>query len=252
MRKYKIAAVAPILLLIGCSSKPAPPLSVQTSIAPGEAPAGVPPTALPPAANPQASYPPGSYPPAATQPGTAPQGNLPEPATAAEPNFTLPEGTVIDVRLGQSLDTKTNRAGERFVTTLATPLVMDGKVVVPRGANFYGRIGESKSSGRLKGRAVMDLRLEAFDLNGRRYQIMTSKVDRVSGRHRKRNLLLIGGGAGAGASVGAIAGGPAGALIGAGAGAGAGTVGAVITGKKNVHIPVETVLHFRLREPVPL
>jgi hypothetical protein len=159
---------------------------------------------------------------------------------------------VIDVRLGQTLDTKTNHSGERFSATLAAPIVADGVVVVPQGANFFGRIGESKQSGRFKGRAVMDLRLEAFELNGRRYEIATSHVDKVSGRHRKRNILFIGGGAGAGASIGAVAGGPAGALIGAGAGAGAGTIGAVFTGKKNVHIPVETVLHFRLRESVPL
>jgi hypothetical protein len=113
-------------------------------------------------------------------------------------------------------------------------------------------VDTSKASGRLKGRAAMTLELDSFELNGRKYQISTSHASRVSGNHKRRNIVAIGGGAGAGAGIGALAGGPAGALIGAGAGAGAGTLGAVFTGKKQVSIPVETRLSFELRRPVQL
>jgi hypothetical protein len=156
------------------------------------------------------------------------------------------------VRLGESLDTRRNRAGDRFTATLDAPIVVDSNVVIPKGANFTGRIDASKASGRLKGRAVMGLRLESFEMNGNKYQIATSDVDRVSGRHRRRNITLIVGGAGTGAAIGAVAAGPVGAGIGAGAGAGAGTIAAVVTGKKNVHIAVETVLTFTLRDPIDL
>jgi len=77
-------------------------------------------------------------------------------------------------------------------------------------------------------------------------------VERVSAAHKKRNAVLIGGGSALGAAIGAIAGGGKGALIGAGAGAGAGTVGAGVTGKKEVGIPAETPLRFTLRAPVSL
>jgi hypothetical protein len=127
-----------------------------------------------------------------------------------------------------------------------------GAVIVPKGANFTGRIEQAKASGRLRGRAILNISLNSFELHGKTYRIATSNVDQVSGRHKKRNFATIGGGAGAGAGIGALAGGPVGSLIGAGAGAGAGTVGAVITGRKNVRIPVETLLYFRLQAPVAL
>jgi len=111
---------------------------------------------------------------------------------------------------------------------------------------------ESKPSGRLKGRAVLSLTLDSFRANGREYMVDTRGTTRVSGRHKKRNLVLIGGGAGTGAGIGAIAGGGFGALVGAAAGSVAGTATAVFTGKKNVTVPAETLLTFPLRSSVRL
>lgn len=180
------------------------------------------------------------------------QQGAPAQQAPAAPKVTIPEGTLIHVRLAETLDTKTNRSGDRFTATLDSPIVDGGKTIIPKGANFSGRVDTSAPSGRLKGRAVITLSLDAFELNGKKYQISTSHAGRTSGSHKKRNLFAIGGGAAAGAGIGALAGGPAGALIGAGAGAGAGTAGAAFTGKKNVRIPVETLLSFRLRAPVQI
>jgi hypothetical protein len=221
----RLAGILPIILLAGCSSKQVPPNDVSTQMAPN-----------------------GAVSPQPGHPVEAGRQALPP----APPPITLPEGTIIRVRLAESLDTRSNRAGQRFTATLDTPIVVDSTIVIPRGAHFAGRIDASKASGRFKGRAVLGLRLDSFELNGNTYQIATSDVDRVSGRHRRRNIVLIGGGAATGAGIGALAGGPAGAAIGAGAGAGAGTIAAVITGKKNVHIPVETVLSFQLRDALEL
>ena len=58
------------------------------------------------------------------------------------------------------------------------------------------------------------------------------------------------GGGGLGAIIGGIAGGGKGALIGGLAGAGAGTAGAGLTGNKEIVIPAETPLTFRLERPV--
>ncbi len=96
----------------------------------------------------------------------------------------------------------------------------------------------------------MSLKLDWFDLHGQRYEIATASNARVSGNHKKRNWVLIGGGSSMGAAIGAVAGGPIGAAIGAVAGGAAGTVTAAIKGKKNVRLPVETMLAFSLRAPV--
>jgi len=162
----------------------------------------------------------------------------------------LPAGTRIPIRLGQSLDTHRDRPGTRFIGHVAASVVEDGVVVLPRGAVCHGHLEESKPSGRLKGRAILRLSLDSVELNGRNYTIDTTDPAFVSKGHKKRNIALIGGGAATGAGIGAIAGVGVGAAIGAGAGATAGTVGAIVTGKRNLHLAPETRLTFRLREPV--
>ena len=190
--------------------------------------------------------------------GTKPADNQPAPTgaqTPAEspkmaPEVTVPAGTTLHVRLDQTLDTQRSRTGEAFTATLAEPIVVGDQMVVPKGTEFRGHVTASGASGRLKGRAVLGVTLDSFDLKGKSYRIETSADNRASAGHKKRNGLLIGGGAGLGTALGAIAGGGKGALIGAGAGAAAGTAGAAATGKENTGFPAETLLTFSLRAPV--
>jgi hypothetical protein len=164
----------------------------------------------------------------------------------------IPSGTALHVRVDESIDTRRNRSGDGFTATLAEPVDVDGRVLVPAGTAFAGHVTNAKTSGRMKGRAQLGLALDSFQLNGREYRVETTSVDRVSTSHKKRNSWLIGGGAGVGAAIGALAGGGKGALIGAGAGAGAGTAGAALTGKKDVAITAETPLRFTLRAAVEI
>ena len=243
-------------LTTACGNRQTPQPVAQQMAQPAAQPVGqpVPQQVAQPVAQPLAQ--PGGPPPAVGEP--ADPTPVPPPNSAASyerlprNTISIPAGTLLEVRLQETLDTKRNRAGDRFTATLTRPIVLDGRTVVPRGTSFTGHVTESKASGRFKGRALMSLNLDSFELNGRRHEIRTTHVGRESGGHKKRNWFLIGGGSGVGSAIGAIAGGPAGALIGAGAGAGAGTAGAAITGKKNVRLPVETQLAFSLRTPVTL
>jgi hypothetical protein len=184
-----------------------------------------------------------------------PVAPTPSAPTAAASNFrrgdlVLAPGTTVRVRLAQTIDTKRNRAGDRFSATLDEPLVVGDRVAVPRGTPFEGHVVTSNESGRFKGRAALALRLDSFSLRGVTYDVNTNRPTRVSRGHKKRNWLWIGGGSGGGAAIGAAAGGGAGALIGAGAGAAAGTVGAAFTGKRHVVLPVESPITFALQAPV--
>jgi hypothetical protein len=168
------------------------------------------------------------------------------------PQISIPSGTPISVRLDRTLDTRITRSGDQFTATLANPIKEDGRVILPKGTRFTGHVTTSAPSGRLKGQAVLGMTLDAFEINGARYPVATTRTSRASAKHKKRNLVLIGGGSGLGAMIGGLAGGGKGALIGAGAGAAAGTTGAAVTGKQNVTIPAETLLTFRLEEAVEL
>jgi hypothetical protein len=174
------------------------------------------------------------------------------PAPVHAPPIAIPAGTHVRVRLEQTIDTKRNHPGDRFEATLISPIQVNGNLLVPRGTTFEGHITEAKHSGRFKGRAELGVELDSFRMNGAVYRVVTAPDNVVSGRHRKRNWILMGGGSGVGAGIGAIAAGGPGALIGAGAGAGAGAVGAFFTGRKDVKLPVETALEFRLRTNVAL
>jgi hypothetical protein len=180
------------------------------------------------------------------------QRRQPEKPSPVERSIVVPSGTAIQVRLNSSLDTSRSRPGERFTAVLATPIVVEGRTVVPAGANVEGVVRSSASSGRFKGRAYLSLALNSIEVNGSSVPLLTDSAGSSSGGHKKRNLTLIGGGSGLGALVGGLAGGGRGALIGAGAGAAAGTAGAAFTGKKQVHLPAESVLTFHLREALHL
>jgi hypothetical protein len=176
----------------------------------------------------------------------------PAPAPAVQQVATIPAGTTLLVRMDESVNTRSDRAGDTFSATLSTPIEVDGRTLVPAGTQFNGHVTVAKASGRLKGRAVIGLKLDTFHLAGREFHVQTNSIERESDRHRKHNAMFIGGGAGLGAAIGAIAGGGKGALIGAGAGAGAGTAGAAITGKKQVGVGAETALRFRLEAAVEM
>jgi hypothetical protein len=173
-------------------------------------------------------------------------------AAAAHVNMVIPKGTALHVRIDEAVNTRRNRAGDQFHASLAEPLVLNGKMLLPKGTPITGHVTESQASGRLEGRAELALTLESFRLDGKDYRVHTGSVDRVSASHKKRNFALIGGGSGLGAVIGAIAGGGKGALIGAGAGAAAGTAGAAATGKREVGVAAESLLTFSLQSRVDL
>jgi hypothetical protein len=163
---------------------------------------------------------------------------------------TLPEGTVLTVRLGETVSSKRNNPGDKFTGTVERPVEVEGKVVIPKGAAVTGTVTDAKALGRFKGRAVLRLVLDSVAVNDSKYDIQTTAVTRSLRGKGKRTAEFVGGGAGAGALIGGLAGGGKGALIGGLVGAGAGTAGGALTGNKDIVLPAETPLSFKLLKPM--
>jgi hypothetical protein len=154
------------------------------------------------------------------------------------------------VTLDQSVSSKTNNAGDPFDASLAAPVAVGDRVVLPAGTKATGKVTVAQSAGRFKGHAALALTLDSIIVNGTAYPIQTTHVAEASKGRGKRTAVGAGGGAVFGAIVGGLAGGGAGAAIGAAAGAGAGTAAVGFTGKRDISLPAETQLSFKLSAPL--
>ena len=168
----------------------------------------------------------------------------------APKRLVVPAGTVLTVRLGQSVGSKISSPGETFTATLASPVSVEGKTAIPAGASASGTVVDAKPLGRFKGGASLQLRLTSITVGGSEQSISTSSVSRVATGKGKRTAVLAGGGAALGALIGGLAGGGKGAGIGALAGGGAGAGGAAFTGNKDIVLPAESALSFKLEQPI--
>lgn len=165
--------------------------------------------------------------------------------------IVVPAGTVLTIRTNQVLGSKTSQVGNAFTGTLATPVSLKGKIVIPSGSVVTGSVRDAKKAGRFKGGAALVLGLDSVTVVGHTYNIETEFFQQASTGKGKRTAGLVAGGTGLGAAIGGIAGGGKGAAIGAVAGAVAGTAGAA-TGKRDIELPAESALSFKLVQPLTL
>jgi outer membrane lipoprotein SlyB len=173
-------------------------------------------------------------------------------AAQTKKRITVPAGTRILIRMVDSIDTTKQTKGYRFTATLETNLQAEDAVVAPRGTTLYGRLVEAASAGRMSGSSELTLELTDIVINGTAHPLLTSTYE-VKGKGEGGNTAKkVVGGAGLGALIGGIAGGGKGAGIGAAAGAATGTVVAGAKKGQQLQIPSETLLEFRLQQPVSL
>jgi len=166
----------------------------------------------------------------------------------------LPTGTSISVRTDQDISPQNAVDGRSFQASIVQDITdSTGNVVVPRGSPATLVVRRMTEGGTLSsGSYVLDL--ESVSVNGRRYVVDTAEVQKGEtgiGKN-KRTAEYVGGGAVLGTLLGAIAGGGKGAAIGAIAGAAAGGGVQVLTKGSEIRVPAETILNFRLEQPLRL
>jgi len=164
--------------------------------------------------------------------------------------LTVPSGTVLAVRLVDTIDSEKNQPGQTFHATLDSPLAVDGETAIPKGADVEGHMVDVKSAGKFAGQSVVILQLDRISAGGKYYNLQTDQYKREGSSRGKNTAEKVGAGAGIGAIIGAIAGGGKGAAIGAAAGGGLGGGVQAATKGQQIKLPSETVLNFTLTNSV--
>ena len=172
----------------------------------------------------------------------------PAPARAPAP-ITVPANTIVNVRLTEAIDVDAAKAGAVFRALVDDPVMLDGKVVIPRSAAVAVQAVRVEQSGKIKGSDKISLKANSISFGGHTYEIVTAYVEAKGSGEGKRSARKVGGGVGLGAIVGGIAGGGEGAAIGAAVG---GISGAVVAsqGEEHLKLPAETRLQFQLTAAV--
>jgi hypothetical protein len=164
----------------------------------------------------------------------------------SESNYlTLASGTSIDVTLGTALSSETAVAGSSWSGT-----VLNGREGIPAGSSVAGTITSVKAAQK-GGRAMLDLGLTSFTVDGHRYAVHATTEAIIAGSTRARNLGAIAGSAAGGALIGrAVSGSNRGTLIGAVVGAGVATGVVAASDGYQVVLKPGTALTFMTDEAV--
>jgi hypothetical protein len=165
---------------------------------------------------------------------------------------TIPAGTRLDVRTNEQI-TSSQGEGKTYNAQIELDVVgSDGKVLLPKGSPVELVVMETKEKSGVRG-AGLQLGMRSVTVNGQTYLVISQELQQTTGLGRNRGTAeKVGGGAALGTVIGAAAGGGRGAAIGGLAGAAAGALAQILTAGKEVKIPAESVLQFRLDEPMVL
>jgi len=189
----------------------------------------------------------------APYPNDAPSPAAPQSNFSVPPQLTLKPGTFLTVRVDQYLSSDKNQMGDAFSATLMQPVIVDGIIVAQRGQTIGGRVVEAQKAPHGGGNSKLGIQLTDLTLvDGQVLPIQTQLNTRTGPSSTGRDAAAIGTTTGVGAAVGAVAAGGIGAAVGAGAGAVAGAVGVMLTRGHPTIVGPESVLTFRVEQPVTI
>ena len=186
---------------------------------------------------------------------------VPPPPPGPQPIYTnstdtrtIPAGTTLEVRVNEEIKADSAAGGRTYQAELARDVAgLGGQLIAPKGSPAQLAVVNVTDGGRVT-TGQIELGLQSLTVHGRTFTVesgTTSTGERGLGKNR-RTAEMVGSGTVLGTLLGAAAGGGRGAAIGALAGAAAGAAAQVLTKGKEVRVPAETVLTFRLNQPVRL
>src|ERR1700687_2027870 len=113
---------------------------------------------------------------AGTPKATSASSKAPEPTTLV----TVPKGTAISTTVGQTIASNKNHVGDTFAASLSTPVTIEGKTVIPKGAKVVGRVVKVKNK-------ELKVTLASVELHGKSYELETNSVAQSVKNQAKNN-----------------------------------------------------------------
>ena len=182
----------------------------------------------------------------------------------------IPQGAHVLLRMENSVNTRTAQEGDFVYMRTASPIAVDGQIIVPVGSYVQGVVSHTKRSGRVSGRAELGIRLETLTTGsgkilkfaphlssvdaGDTGQKVTGKENAIEqssshGQDAARIAILAGSGAALG---GLVDRGVKGAGIGAGVGGAVGLATVLLTRGKEVELRQGATLDVVFDRPVAI
>ena len=163
--------------------------------------------------------------------------------------ITVPYGTELAVRLTETLSSDLNQPGDTFLASLASPIVIGDRVIVPEGAGVKGKIVDARNARRFSGRSALVIEVTHLAYNGRTYELRSSQYSKQGASRNAYAAAAITGGTGVGAIIGTVVGRGKGAAIGAVLGAAAGTGVQAVTKLAPAELPCRVDAEPSTRNP---
>src|SRR5580704_18918092 len=88
--------------------------------------------------------------------------------------ITIPAGTRLTVRIGESLGSAISQAGQGFSAQLDQDVVVDGQTVVAAGTGVGGKVVSARPAGPLEGEADLQIKLTSLKVNDSNLALATA------------------------------------------------------------------------------
>lgn len=174
-------------------------------------------------------------------------------APAAPQEVVLAVGTVIQGTLQSTVSTDKSGVGDAVTLSTSSPVVAEGRTVIPAGAVVHGRVTHVRSAGRMKGAAELTVRFTELEVGaGERVAITCDPLRRVSKGDGRETATEIGAGAVVGGALGGVLGGKDDVLKGVAIGAAVGTGVAAGTKGDQIVLPAGQSVKVTLASPLTL
>lgn len=188
-------------------------------------------------------------------------------STETERQVTVPAGTTVLLHLKSPIDTHSAKVGDGVYCETSFPVTIDNTMAIPAGTYVKGHITRVERSGRIKGRAELQVHFTTLifpngytielpgalqNTPGAEHSTVADKEGTIKANGQKgKDAATIGTTTAGGAAVGGLATGTLkGAGIGGGIGAGVGLIKVLATRGQEVRLPTGTSLEMVLERPL--